>query len=210
MITVIGRQGVLLTNRESQCYDVAQRQRRLALKRRIVGLHRIFWPAIMDNVGWSAQWWRLGLQALLLLALWPLLTFWGLISYLARLIQFPYHYWQTMRVPAALKAPGEKTLIGIHNAFGSVLEMDEADYIECLDRWVECLFGPEIAKEKRLSLYLAKLSGERKDIDYRTGAVAKGLRSNLSVAREYLSKDLGHYLVANRGEVDPQQRSLAS
>lgn len=198
MIKVIGKQGVLLTDQEFQCYRLAKHLRQRALLRTILAIYRIVWPEILDSIEWSSTPWRMALQLLLLGLLWPLVALWGFSLYLFSVIQFPFKYLQTWLVPANLRAPGEKTLIGIHNAFAPALELDQADYIECIDGWVSILFGEQTALDKNLSIYLLQVSSERKDIDPRTGAVAEGLRSNLSVARDYLSRDLGHYLSSGR------------
>lgn len=194
MIKVIGKQGVLLTDQEFQCYGLAKHLRRRALLRTLLAIYRIVWPEILDSIEWSSTAWRRALQLLLLGLLWPLVALWGLSVYLLAAIKFPFKYLQTWLVPVNLRAPGEKTLTGIHNAFGPALELDQADYIECIDGWVLILFGATTALDKNLSIYLLQVSSERKDIDPRTGKVAEGLRSNLSVARDYLSRDLGHYL----------------
>ena len=207
MIKVIGKQGVLLTDQEFQCYQLAKKLRQRALWRKLLAVHRIVWPEIMDGLEWSPTSWRRMLQVLMLALVWPFLVLWGGLLYLASAVQFPFLYMQTWLVPQTLRAPGEKTLIGIHNAFSPALELSDLDYIECIDGWVTILFGSSVANERNLSSYLLNVSSERRDIDPRTGAVAEGLRSNLSVAREYLSRDLGHYLSNGRSHQASREQS---
>ncbi|MGH1372919.1 MAG: hypothetical protein ACRBBW_12825 [Cellvibrionaceae bacterium] len=208
MIKVIGKQGVLLTDQEFQCYRYARRLRQRALWRKIYSVHRILWPELLDSVDWSPVLWRKLSQLAVLMLVWPLIVVWGLAVYLLALVQFPFKLFQTWLVPDSLRAPGEKTLMGIHNAFSSAIDLSQADYIECIDGWVSILFGATIALDKNLSIYLLQVSSERKDIDHRTGAVAEGLRSNLSVAREYLSRDLGHYLSNGHSRRNSPQQSV--
>ncbi len=198
MIKVIGKQGVLLTDQEFRCYEFAKKLRRRALARKAFALHRILWPEFLDSIQWSSSRWRYALQILLLIVFWPVLALWGLSLYVFVLILFPFRFVKTWLVPENLRAPGEKTLTGIHNAFAPMLEFEQSDYVECINGWVAILFGESIALDKNLSVYLLDVSSQRRDIDPRTGAVAEGLRSNLSVAREYLSRDLGHYLSSGR------------
>ncbi len=208
MIKVIGKQGVLLTDQEFQCYRYAKQLRQRALWRTVYSVHRIFWPELLDAIEWSTVPWRRLTQFFVLTLVWPVIMLWGLGVYLVALIKFPFKLFQTWLVPNALRAPGEKTLIGIHNAFSPVLDLDQTDYIECINGWVAILFGDGIALDRNLSIYLLQVSSERKDIDHRTGAVAEGLRSNLSVAREYLSRDLGHYLSSGHSRHNSPQQSI--
>ncbi len=207
MIKVIGKQGVLLTDQEFRCYEYAKKLRRRALARKVFALHRILWPEVLDSIQWSASRWRCALQIVLMVGFWPLLALWGLSLYLLGLLLFPFQFIRTWIVPENLRAPGEKTLTGIHNAFTPMLEFDQADYVECINGWVAILFGENVALDKNLSTYLLDVSSQRRDIDPRTGAVAEGLRSNLSVAREYLSRDLGHYLSSGRSRHSSAKQS---
>ncbi len=208
MIKVIGKQGVLLTDQEFQCYRYAKQLRRRALWRGVRAIQRILWPELLDNVEWSRVFWRKFLQLFILTLMWPIIALWGLAVYLVTLVKFPFKLFQTWLVPSTLRAPGEKTLVGIHNAFNSVLDLEQSDYIECINGWVSILFGASVALDKNLSIYLLQVSSERKDIDHRTGAVAEGLRSNLSVAREYLSRDLGHYLSSGHSRHNSATQSV--
>ncbi|MAZ86318.1 MAG: hypothetical protein CL693_01620 [Cellvibrionaceae bacterium] len=207
MIKVIGKQGVLLTDQEFRCYEFAKKLRRRALVRKIFAVHRILWPELLDSIQWSSSRWRYALQILLLVGFWPLLAIWGLAVYLTGLLMSPLKFIQTGMVPENLRAPGEKTLTGIYNAFIPMLELEQSDYVECINGWVAILFGESVALDKNLSIYLLDVSSERRDIDPRTGAVAEGLRSNLSVAREYLSRDLGHYLSSGRSHQSSAKQS---
>jgi len=197
----------LLTDQEFQCYGLAKHLRQRALLRTLLAIYRVVWPEILDSIEWSSTAWRRALQLLLLGLMWPVVGLWGLSVYLLAVIKFPFKYLQTWLVPTNLRAPGEKTLTGIHNAFGPALELDQADYIECIDGWVSILFGAATSLDKNLSIYLLQVSSERKDIDPRTGKVAEGLRSNLSVARDYLSRDLGHYLSSDHSRRSNHRQS---
>ncbi|WP_439134922.1 hypothetical protein [Pseudomaricurvus sp.] len=193
------KQGLLLAPEEMRCYQYAQNLRQRALKRRLGSIKRIVWPRLVRELSWSEVHWRRILQGVCLALVWPLIILGGLIHYLWNLMVFPFLYFQTLSLPKGLKAPGEKTLMGMNNAFQPVLTLNERDYIECLDQWVVILFGADVSKEKSLSIYLSTVAGERR-ATLGSAEVANscenGLRSNLFIARQRLSRDLGHYLDA--------------
>ncbi|GAB3106692.1 hypothetical protein GCM10027217_32370 [Pseudomaricurvus hydrocarbonicus] len=132
------------------------------------------------------------LQAIILICVWPLIILWGAGCYLFWLIRFPHDYLLTHTVPAALRAPGEKTLLGLHHAFGAVSELSEADYFLCVDGWIALLFGQGKERGKTLSQRVEQVSRQRQQMGVTDQS---GLRSAVTVARDQLSRDLGHYLL---------------
>ncbi|WP_166998836.1 hypothetical protein [Pseudomaricurvus alkylphenolicus] len=194
VIKSIGRHGLLLTAREYRCFQLAQEARRTARLRELRQWRRYFWPTAVNRFWYAGNTHIKVVLTALLILISPLYVAIGLLFYLFTLICLPVRMLQTYRVPKTLKAPGEKTLIGLHNAFQPIMDMGDQLYVECMDNWVEELFGNKAAQKQNLSRYMKALAAKRQDIDPVTGQVMEGIRSNLSVAREYLSRDLGHYL----------------
>jgi len=131
----------------------------------------------------------------MLLALWPLLVLGGLFRLCGNLLLLPSGLMACYQVPKELRSPGEKSLIGIVNAFHPVLDLDEDDYIRCMNGWVSILYGDAVALESNLSVYLTRLREQQKGLRDDSDGPSKAARRDLVIARERLSKDLGHYLV---------------
>jgi len=183
---------VLVTSEEAACYRLAQAYRRRQLWRDVASLRAVFWPVFLDELAWSDIWWRRSGQLLMLLVLWPLLVLGGGFRLCGNLLLLPSRLLACYQVPQDLRSPGEKSLIGITNAFTPVLDLSEEDYIRCVNRWVSILYGEEVALEHNLSVYLVRLK-QQKGLRG-SSAQSNGARRDLVVARERLSKDLGHYL----------------
>lgn len=190
----------MLTPKERNCLDFALHLRQRALRRRLTSFRSVFWPRPLRNLAWSEVRWRRFLQGLCLTLIWPLFFLGGLLRYLWSLVSFPFRYYRTLVLPKGIRSPGEKTLLGMDNAFKPVLVLNERDYIECVDQWVEILFGAATAREKSLTVYLSSVSAERCAI---LGVDAcesndSGFRSEIRIAKQRLSRDLGHYLSPTR------------
>ncbi len=193
------KSNVMLTAKERRCYRVAQGYRRQFLLRGVFSVYRIVWPYLLSRVAWSRDWWRRAAQFILLLLLWPLIVLWGLLEYMVLLVRFPVEFIGTYRVPKTVRSPGEKTLAGIHNAFQQVLELPEGMYIRCIDDWLPILFG----KRGEGQLMMAFVDRERqrqRAAEVSEFQLAAQMRSELAVAREKLSKRLGHYLSNQNAE----------
>jgi len=186
---------VLVTKEEAACYRLAQVYRQRKLWRGVLSIRALLWPVFLDELAWSDIWWRRVGQLLMLLALWPLLFLGGLFRLFGNLLLMPSRLLACYQVPKDLRSPGEKSLIGIANAFSPVLDLDEEDYIRCVNRWVSILYGDELALERNLNVYLARLKLQQKGLRDGSNRHSKGARRDLVIARERLSKDLGHYLV---------------
>lgn len=202
----------MLTAEEQHCLDIAQSLRQRALKRQVYSVSSIVWPKPLRGLAWSDIRWRRVLQGGCLVLIWPLVFLAGLMYYLWCLICFPFRYCQTFMLPKGLKSPGEKTLLGMDNAFKPVLRLSDRDYIECVDQWVVILFGGAVAQEKSLSVYLARIAAERSAIlgvDGTVNSRDSGFRSELRIAKQRLSLDLGHYLRIAKSRA-PQAASVES
>lgn len=184
---------VILADKEQRCYRVAQQYRRKYLLSGFVGLHHIVWPRIMSRVTWSETLWRKGLQYLLFVLVWPVLVLWGLLAYILLLIRFPVDYVKTFTVRTGVRSPGEKTLSGIHNAFHNMLDLPDALYIACMDEWIVILFDISVDKQYMLK-FVERERKLQKNVEVSGFHLNQQMRSEVAVAREKLSKKLGHYL----------------
>jgi len=165
------------------------------LWRSVLSVRSLLWPVFLDELEWSNIWWRRSGQLLMLLTLWPLLVLGGLFRLCGNLLLLPSRLLACYQVPKGLRSPGEKSLIGIANAFHPALDLEDDDYIRCINRWVSILYGAEVALKSNLSVYLTRLRVQQKGLRDDSGGSSKAARRYLVVARERLSKDLGHYLV---------------
>lgn len=188
---------VLVTSAEACCYKQAQRTRRRLAWRRVLSLKPLYWPDALSQLQWASSPLQRSGQIALVVFAWPLLFIFGVMNLVGSFLMLPSRLLNTFIVPRELRSPGEKSLQGIHNAFKPVLDMPEADYIRCINDWVASLYGEEVALEKNLSVYLLDL--EKKRMNHRLSQDQKirqlKPRHQISIARELLSRDLGHYLL---------------
>lgn len=189
----------MLTAKEFQCLKIAQRYQRRLSWVRVFSIYRIFWPHLISRVQWSTEWWRFFTQSLILLLLWPVLMVIGLFEYLMVLIRFPQQFISTFRYHSSLRSPGEKSLVGINNAFSVLVDLPRTYYIGCMDEWIGVLYGPNVLTDKSFSLYILQAQGHMASVSIAEASLDANIRSDIVVAREALSLELGHYLV-NKSE----------
>ena len=127
------------------------------------------------------------------IVLWPIIILWGVAEYLLYLLKSPALLMSTYRVPDGIRSPGEKSLVGIHNAFLEVLDMPEPLYIRCVDEWVIVLFANKNKYGLSLSEYVNKERDRQTKASHDLDQFVGPFRNIISVARESLSRDLGHY-----------------
>lgn len=195
------KSNVMLTAKECRCYRIAQGYRRQFLLHGVLSVYRIVWPRLLSRVSWSRDWSRRVAQIilLLLLLLWPVIVLWGLLEYVILLVRFPAELIGTYRVPKTVRSPGEKTLAGIHNAFQQVLELPDGMYIRCIDDWLPILFG-ERGEGQLMVEFVERERQRQRAVEVSEFQLAAQMRSELAVAREKLSKRLGHYLSDQNAE----------
>ncbi|GAB1259789.1 hypothetical protein [Aurantivibrio plasticivorans] len=114
---------------------------------------------------------------------------------LFHLVAFPFRYFSTFVIPGDLAAPGEKSLVGIHNAFAKYNTLGVDDYVDCMNEWITVLFGKDALEKHNLSGYLeAEVSRLRIERKHQADSeFAPTVRSLLANRRERLSRALGHY-----------------
>lgn len=197
----LGRQ-ILLTKPEYQCYRVVQQVRRKQLIDDLAFARSL---PLTDRLVWAKQGFRLFLQVLVFVVLVPFLVLWNLLSYVVKLLRFPVLWCATYLVPRGLVPPGEKNIVGMHNAFGRYLNVNLANYTECVEQWVKLLYGEEQAQQysfnDTLWCQLEGVSG----VTPQTSINDIVIRRYLAAARETLSKKLGYYSALKREEPDREK-----
>ncbi len=197
----VGTQGVLVTQEELSCWRIYRRYQRQQLFKDVMALDLVAWPLFLRQLQWPASPIMRGIQALLVVGVWPLLFVGAFIRLFASWLTFPARLIATLITPNKLQAPGEKSLMGLHNAFAclgiSSIVLSEPLYIACIDEWIGLLYGEQIAKDKSLGMYIHRVECERAELDA-SEPLGASLRDEVTVARERLSRDLGHYLVEGR------------
>ena len=191
-LRAVGSQHILLTEAESRCFFIARDYQRKSLLRSLIPFELSQWSAGFDGLGWSKNPLVLAIQWLVLtLALIPMCV-WLLVKCCLRWVAFPFRYLGTFSVPKDLSAPGEKTLVGIHNAFGRHLDLNAGDYIACLNDWIKILYGEETSLRYNLNNAI-KVELDKNKIRGKNEDLTTAMRSLVAVSREKISKELGHY-----------------
>lgn len=197
----VGTQGVLVTQQELSCWRIYRRYQRQQLVKEALALDRLVWPLFLRRLQWPGSPGMRFIQSLLIVAVWPVLFVGALIRLLASWITFPAKLIATFITPKQFQAPGEKSLLGLHNAFASLgissIVLSESLYIACVDEWVGLLYGEQVARERTLGSYIQRVERERDELEC-SEPLGASLRDEVTVARERLSRDLGHYLVEGR------------
>ncbi len=193
MIKSLGLHHILLTEEESRCFWVAREYQRKTLRRRLFVGGGYLW-ADWKSLEWSKNPLVLLVQCLAFMLLAPLFLLQLLLKKVIQALLFPFEYGKTYCVPASLAAPGEKTLAGLHHAFAPHVPMGMREYVSCLTDWISILYGPQAAQQFNVKHYLQAHALESAG----TIEMNPALRTMVTVARDQLSKELGHYGVAQK------------
>ena len=183
----------LLSEAEAACFDIARKYQRKAILAGVIDLERLFWPANVARLTWSEGSFRFLVQCAILVVYLPLNTFFQLLKSLHSLVMLPFRLAATLFTPSGLHAPGEKNLVGLYNAFFPYLELKPEDAVACLDDWVPVLYGGAKAQQYKLARYADDERLKQLRAAEQSGVMAASFRSFRAIARERLSKDLGHY-----------------
>jgi hypothetical protein len=189
-LRTLGSHQILLTEAESRCFYAVRHHQRRALFRSLTPWEVGKWRIAFQKLGWSSNPLVLAVQALILAIAFVPMCLWLLVKCSLRWFLFPFRYLGTFLIPRDLKAPGEKTLVGIHNAFGRYINLSAGDYVACINDWIKILYGDETLARHNLEnlINIEAPNSKNRDKD-----IATAMRSLLSVSREKLSKELGHY-----------------
>ena len=191
-IRTVGSQQILLTEAETRCFYIARDYQRKSLRRALLPLDLQQWRAGFNRLGWSKTPLVLTAQCLILLLAFVPMLVWLLGKSVVSLIAFPFRYAQTFFVPKDLNAPGEKTLVGIHNAFNRHLNLSASDYVACINDWIKVLYGEEASRRLNFDQAI-KVEINKKINQHANSDLAATTRSMVAVMREKVSKELGHY-----------------
>ena len=183
----------LLSEAEAACFDIARKYQRRAILSGLIDFKRLFWPTNVARLTWSAGGFRFLVQCAILVVYLPLNTLFQLLRTLHNFVMLPFRYGATLFTPSGLHAPGEKNLVGLYNAFFPYLELHPEDAVACLDDWVPILYGSAKARQYKLARYAEDERLKQLRAAEQSGVMAASFRSFRAIARERLSKDLGHY-----------------
>ena len=181
---------VVMTKNERRCFEAAMRwQRRQlvqelghALVPRLPFLHLLTSTSAITKL----------LYTMVVLVLLPLLAVIWLLRSLVQIIALPYRIALTHTSPRGLKAPGERNIQGIHNAFTRHFDLSPENYVNCVNDWIAILYSEEALEFVRMD-QLVNLKRLEQSVFTGVEVPIPQLRNTLSQARETLSKKLGHY-----------------
>ncbi len=197
----VGTQGVLVTQEELSCWRIYRRYQRQQLFKEALALDCLVWPLFLRRLEWPDSLAMKFIQSLLIIGVWPVLFVGALIRLLACWFTFPARLIATFITPKQFQAPGEKSLLGLHNAFAclgiSSIVLSASLSNACVNEWVGLLYGEQVARERTLDSYIQRVERERDELEC-SEPLGASLRDEVTVARERLSRDLGHYLVEGR------------
>ncbi len=186
----VGAKNVLLTEPEYQCYQQVKKIQRRQLIQDLIAPEHLAW---IQRLSWARSGLGLVLQLIIFIPLLPFIIVWGLLGYLFSVVKFPFLWISTFRTPSNLSAPGEKNLVGMHNALGRYLSVSVDNYIDCVDCWIRYLYGSEKAVKQNFRQTLSPILIDTLNITLETKMDDAVVRRYLAQAREQLSKKLGHY-----------------
>lgn len=182
----------VMTEKEAQCFWALRRWQRAYLKRRFVDTLKPQVPFastfVKANIAGKLL---LGLVITLLL---PLIVLVWLIKLVIFSVLMPFLILVSYFRPPGLRAPGERNLKGVHYQFARHINLPPDLYIRCVDEWVAILYGREKLPRFSLANYLDADYMMRRQIAYaKDSSLQQLLKTQISNAREDLSRDLGHY-----------------
>lgn len=182
----------VMTTQEAECFRALRRWQRAYLKQKLV--RAIFpRPAFLRSFV-KAKLAGKVLIMCLALVLSPILIVLWLLNILRMFLCFPFLFLFSFMKPRNLRAPGERNIKGVHYQFARHINLPPALYIRCVDDWVRILYGHEKLPKYSLASYLDADYLLRRQVAYEDDASVQNLlKTQISNAREDLSRDLGHY-----------------
>lgn len=181
-----------MTQKEAECFRAVRRWQRAYMRQRLM-------QAIFPHLPFIALLKKtsvIGKVLIIVMAciLSPLLILIWIIKALAALITFPFSIISSYIKPTGLRAPGERNIKGVHYQFARHIHLPPELYIKCVDDWVRILYGEDKLPKYSLASYLDTDYLLRRRIAYEEDATMQNLlKTQISNAREDLSRDLGHY-----------------
>lgn len=184
----MAKKAPLMTKAEAECFDAARALQREdvleGLKRALLPSLPLYGDAMLHSVSTRFIYFSLILVGL------PLILFFWLVQLVFTLIIFPYRYYSTFFLPPGFAPPGERNIQGMHTAFSKHVNLSTKRYVKCINAWSRILYGKDAATKYALEKFFDTSMLEKSDLG---GQAASHLRSSLRVAREQISRGLGHY-----------------
>ena len=182
----------VMTQQEAECFLALRRWQRVYQKQR---LRRAIFPhppflKILSNTN------LLGKCMVIFFAIFlsPLLLLIWILNALRAIVVFPFMLLSSYSKPAGLRAPGERNIKGLHYQFSKHINLPPELYVKCIDDWVRILYGPSKLPKHSLANYLDSDYLLRRRVAYEEDSSMKQLlKTQISNAREDLSRDLGCY-----------------
>ena len=178
----------IMTLAEKACFDAARGLQREEILSNFKWAFLPTLPLYKDAMRHSVPT-RFIYFSVLLVGLPLILLFW-FIQLVFTILIFPYRYLSTFFLPPGFKPPGERNIQGMHTAFSKYVDLSTERYVKCVNKWIKILYGKKAAKQYQLQRYFDSRLLEQDDPG---GVTANHLRNSLRLAREKVSKELGHY-----------------
>ena len=182
----------VMTHNEAECFRALRRWQRTYLKGELK-------KAFIPKIPFGQQLRESGLLVkflclLVIVILLPLVTLFWLLNLFRGLLLFPIQILLSHFKPPGLRAPGERNIQGVHNQFARHIELPPELYLKCLDDWVGILYGPDKLPEYSISRYLDSHYLLHRTMTHGSDpSIGNLLSTQISGAREELSRSLGHY-----------------
>ena len=181
-----------MTEKEAECFLAMKRWQRKCLQRQMFACFSP--PIFMHSLFRQAHLVGKSIVLIVNLLLLPLLLVWWCLRILKGLLFFPLLILFTYTKPTKLRGPGERNIKGLHYQFASDIEFPLDVYIECVNEWTTLLYGSDKLPEYGLENYLGDDYLQRsKEGVAKDELLSQIMKTQISNAREELSRDLGHY-----------------
>jgi len=181
-----------MTPQEAECYAAMQRWQRRFLKQRFQEHFNVpFFMKPLFHRGSFAGKLFIVLFNIILLPL--VFLFWVFRILKAVFFLLPAMCF-TREAPKNMRGPGERNLKGIHYHFASHVDLPIDMYIACVNEWTVSLYGCDKLPQFRFENYLDRdFLEKRKSLTETDPLIEQMLKTQISNAREELSRDLGYY-----------------
>jgi len=181
-----------MTEKEAECYLAMKRWQRMHLKKQMSASFLPKFP-LFNLFQRSGAVGKLVICLVNIIVL-PFTLLWWCIRIFNGLFFYPLWIALTHIKPKSLRGPGERNIKGLHYQFASHIELPIDTYISCVNEWTSLLYGADKLPKYRLENYLDEDYLQRRNATQGSDPlIEQMLKTQISNAREELSRDLGHY-----------------
>lgn len=181
-----------MTHKEAECFRALRHWQRVYFRRRFacalkprIPFYRYIRKS--NTLGKCVLLFLIVMLSPVFFALW-------LLNILRALLVLPFVLIGSYIKPPDLRPPGERNIKGVHYQFARHIDLPPDLYIQCVDDWVSILYGQTKLPQFSLAKYLDADYLMRRGMSYENDASLRELiKTQISNAREDLSRDLGHY-----------------